>query len=136
MRDAYGTPVERHISTGDIYPCRHCLGEIPAGKPYLILAHRPFASQNAFAETGPIFLCATPCARAHSSDKVPGTLRADQFIERGYDENERIIYGTGGVTPTPNIPSRARVLLADPSVAFVDIRSAANTCFQCRIKHA
>ena len=135
-RDAYGNPLERHISTGEIYPCRHCLSEIPAGEPYLILAHRPFSNQNAFAETGPIFLCAKDCTRAAPSNTLPEILRADQFLVRGYDENDRIIYGTGGVTQTPNIPSRAKVLLADPSVAFVDIRSAANNCYQCRVKRA
>ncbi len=135
-RDAYYNAVERHISTGEIYPCRHCLGEIPVGEHYLILAHRPFARENAFTETGPIFLCAKDCAQATPSDQVPETLRADHFLVRGYDDNERIIYGTGSVTQTPFIPSRARILLADPSVAFVDIRSAANNCYQCRIKRA
>ena len=135
-RDAYGNPLERHISHGEVYPCRHCLGEVPAGAPYFILAHRPFSNENAFTETGPIFLCADHCERARASDQVPGTLKADQFIVRAYDANERIIYGTGSVVPTPNIPSRAKVLLADPSVAFVDIRSAANNCYQCRVMRA
>ena len=135
-RDAYGLPVERHISTGGVYPCRHCLGEIPAGASYLILAHKPFASHHAFTETGPIFLCAEDCTAAEPASHVPDTLRADRFILRGYDVDERIIYGTGDVVPTGEIPAWAERLFQRPEVAFVDIRSAANNCFQCRIKRA
>ena len=40
-RDAYGLPVERHISTGGVFPCRHCLGEIPAGGASLCVAVLP-----------------------------------------------------------------------------------------------
>lgn len=132
--DAYGQKVERHVSEGGVYPCRHCLGEIPEGETYLILAHRPFVAQHAFAETGPIFLCEKTCARADPDETLPETLRADQFILRSYDHAERILYGTGKVVPTGAIPDTARAMLADPDVAFVDIRSAANNCYQCRVK--
>ena len=71
MRDSYGGPVETHISDGDIGPCRHCMGAIPKGAPYLILAHRPFATQNPYAETGPIFLCADDCP-AHVQGALHG----------------------------------------------------------------
>ena len=40
--DANGHKPERHISSGGMMPCRHCLTDIKAGEPYLILAHRPF----------------------------------------------------------------------------------------------
>jgi len=44
-RDAYDLPIENHVSDGNIYPCRHCLGAVPKGASYLILAHRPFGSR-------------------------------------------------------------------------------------------
>jgi len=135
-RDAYGNPVETHTSDGAVYPCRHCLGAVPEGMDYLILAHRPFGSTNPYAETGPIFLCAENCARAETSGEVPSVLRSPAYIVRAYDAAERIIYGTGKVTPTPEIPDYAETLLADPRVAFIDIRSAANNCYQCRITRA
>ena len=40
--DANGQVPERHTSSGGMMPCRHCLTDIAAGEPYLILAHRPF----------------------------------------------------------------------------------------------
>lgn len=132
-RDAYGNPVERHVSDGEVYPCRHCLGAVPEGQAYLILAHRPFASTSPYAETGPIFLCADDCGRAKETGAVPGILRAKEYIVRGYTADERIRYGTGGVVPTEQIAGVAARLLEQPDLAFVDVRSAANNCFQCRV---
>lgn len=131
--DAYGNPVEVHRAQGGAYPCRHCLGNTPEGHDYLILAWRPFRSTNPYAETGPIFLCADECRAAKPSSQVPAMLRAPSYILRGYTEDERILYGTGQIVPTPDIPAHARDLLKNPQIAFVDIRSATNNCFQCRV---
>lgn len=132
--DAYGLPVERHLADDEAYPCRHCLGQTPAGRDYLILAHRPFAGLNPYAETGPIFLCADDCPAWVPSPEVPPILRSPSFLVRGYTAEERILYGTGQVVPTPEIAARAARLLGDPRIAFVDVRSAANNCFQCRVR--
>ncbi len=132
-KDSYCNPVERHVAVEPVYPCRHCLGEIPAGKEYLILAHRPFRSNNPYAETGPIFLCADACEAHENNGATPKILRAARFLVRGYSEDERIVYGSGTVVPTGKISDYARGLLSDPQIAFVDVRSAANNCFQCRV---
>ncbi|MEC8197925.1 MAG: DUF1203 domain-containing protein, partial [Pseudomonadota bacterium] len=47
---------------------------------------------------------------------------------------ERIVYGTGQVTPTSDIAPYAETLLARADIAFVDVRSASNNCFLCRVK--
>jgi len=135
-RDAYGLPVEVHRSDGGAFPCRHCLGETPKGREYLILAWRPFDILNPYAETGPIFLCADACPAVEPSSDIPPMLRSPSYIVRGYTRGERILYGTGKVTATPGIPDYARDLFSDTRIAFVDIRSASNNCFQCRIVRA
>ncbi|WP_338550364.1 DUF1203 domain-containing protein [Roseovarius phycicola] len=132
--DAYDNPIETHCSDGEAYPCRHCLGETPAGEDYLILAWRPFETSNPYAETGPIFLCAADCKAMAPSDKVPTILVSPSYLVRGYSKDERIVYGTGQVVQTSKIAAYARELLADPTIAFVDVRSASNNCFQCRIE--
>ena len=132
-RDAYGRPVECRTAHEPIYPCRHCLGTIPAGEDYLVLAYRPFETTNPYAETGPIFLCAKACKRATPSPEVPTILISPDYIVRGYDAEERIVYGTGQVTPTAEIGDYAGELLANPDIAFVDVRSARNNCWQCRV---
>ena len=98
----------------------------------LILAHRPFPAPQPYAELGPIFLCADPCTAGGGND-LPAMLTSADYITRGYGSDDRIVYGTGAVTPTDSIPARAAQLLADPRVAYVHLRSARNNCFQCRI---
>ena len=134
--DAYDQPIEVHKAHDGAYPCRHCLGQTPVGEDYLILAWKPFAGTNPYTETGPIFLCADNCQGATPSQTTPPILKSPQYLVRGYSRDERIVYGTGKVVPTPEIPEYAGQLLEDPEIAFVDVRSAANNCFQCRVQRS
>ncbi|NRB03491.1 MAG: DUF1203 domain-containing protein [Rhodobacteraceae bacterium] len=133
--DAYGRVPERAIATGEGEPCRHCLRQIPAGAPYLIVAHRPFPALQPYAETGPIFLCAHAC-EAGGGAGLPETLSSPSFFVKGYGANDRILYGTGAVIDTQDITDRAEDLLARPEVAYVHVRSAANNCYAVRIDRA
>ena len=130
--DANGQPPERAVSDGGANPCRHCLRPIPGGAGMLILAWRPFTAPQPYAEVGPIFLCADDCA-AWDGDGMPPALASPDYLVKGYSANERIVYGTGGIVPAADIPARAAALLAEARVAFVDVRSARNNCFQARI---
>lgn len=133
--DAYGLTPERKISDGDGVPCRHCLQNVGAGEVYLVLAFRPFPAVQPYAETGPIFLHAEPCTRAVDSDALPELFaRTAAYIVRGYSADDRIVYGTGAVVPTPDIPARASDLLARDDIAYLHMRSARNNCYQCRIE--
>jgi hypothetical protein len=135
--DAYGMAPERRVSDGDGVPCRHCLKNVPAGQDYLILAHRPFPELQPYAETGPIFLCAEACERAPETDVIPDLFRATpDYILRGYGHDDRIVYGTGAVTTTHQICSRAHELLERDDIAYLHMRSARNNCYQVRIERA
>lgn len=134
-RDAYDNPIERRLANGDGC-CRHCLAPTPPDQDMLILAHRPFEGLNPYTETGPIFLCAEDCQAPKPEATIPTLLAAPQYLVRGYSSDERIVYGTGKVIPTPEIPAYAQQLLSDPAIAFVDVRSASNNCYQCRIRRA
>ena len=132
--DAYGLPAERVVSDGAGNPCRHCLGFVPEGAGMLILAHRPFAALHPYAETGPIFLCADGCARHPGDDLPPVLTSSPDYLLKGYSADERIVYGTGRVVVAGQIGDYAAQLLSDPRVAFVDVRSARNNCFQLRMR--
>lgn len=134
--DAYGNIPERRISDGDGVPCRHCMKNVTAGEPYLVLAYRPFPALQPYAETGPIFLHAEACERAGENETLPEMLESSDYIVRGYGADDRIIYGTGGVVRTDGITDRARTLFARGDVAYIHVRSARNNCYQCRIDRA
>lgn len=132
--DAYGHLPETIISDGPGHPCRHCLANIEAGEPLMVLAYRPFPAMQPYAETGPIFLHKTPCRRYAAEEVLPPVLAGSRdFIVRGYGNNDRIVYGTGAVSATADIPTYAATLLERPEIAYVHVRSARNNCFQCRI---
>ncbi len=134
--DAYGLVPEQRVSGGGA-PCRHCLRDIEAGEPLLTLAHRPFPKNQPYAETGPIFLHAEACERYPESAQIPGMfLKRPALLIRGYDHDDRIVYGTGSAAATATIDEAARELLKRADVAYVHLRSATTSCFQCRVDRA
>ena len=132
--DAHGHAPERAISDGAGVPCRATLAMVPAGAPYLIVAHRPFDGLNPYTETGPIFVSADAGPVAVPRHDLPPFLTSPRYLVRGYGANERIVYGTGQVTPTDQIVDYCAQLLARDDISFVHIRSASNNCFHCRVE--
>jgi hypothetical protein len=131
--DAYGLPAERRTSDGKGIPCRSCLHMVPAGQDYLILAARPFPEPQPYAETGPIFLCADPCTPWTGAGLPPVLCSAPDYLLKGYSADHRIVYGTGRVVAADLIESRAAEVFAEARVAYIDVRSARNNCFQARL---
>ncbi|TDQ81060.1 uncharacterized protein DUF1203 [Dongia mobilis] len=135
--DANGQVPERHVSDGDGVPCRHCQRDVAAGEPYLILNHRPFPAPQPYAETGPIFLHADPCPRYPETAALPPVVVARKlFLLKGYNAQDRIVYGTGQLVAPAELAAAAGALLARADVAYLHLRSALNNCFQCRIERA
>lgn len=131
--DAFGNPPERAVSDGGRTPCRHCLCDIPAGAGMLILAHKPFEGTHPYAEVGPIFLCADPCTQGGGQDIPPVLTTSPDYLIKGYSAQDRIVYGTGAITPTPEIEDRLSAIFAEPQVAYIHVRSARNNCYQVRV---
>ena len=131
--DANGNPPERKISDGAGVPCRHCMQLVGKGELYLVAAWRPFTATHAYAETGPVFLHAESCtAEPVKQGGLPAFLQNPDYILRGYDSDERIVYGTGGVIKLEAIPARIEELLAQPTIKAVHIRSSRNNCYHCK----
>ena len=136
--DSNGQTAERRVAPDNGYPCRHCLGPIAKGEPFLVLAHRPFPAPQPYAEVGPIFLHAEPCERYPSTGATPGMFMKPgrRYLLKGYHSDDRIFYGTGQIVEPDDVASAAAKILERPDVAYVHVRSALNNCFQCRIDRA
>lgn len=131
--DAHGQPALVRIAEGLANPCRHCLELIRAGEKKLVLAHRPFDGLHPYAETGPIFLHATPCER-YDREVLPHWFDyLEPAIVRGYGADHWIRYDTGHVVNGTDIMRTCQNILSDVSVAYVHVRSKYN-CFQCRVE--
>ena len=135
--DANGQPAEQSVSDGGGNPCRHCLQDIPKGKGMLIFAWRPFTELQPYAECGPIFLCVDECEQHTDHKSQPDYLSTrESVLLKGYTDQERIKYGTGQLVSPEDIRAVSKHILESEDVAFVDIRSATNNCFQARIHRA
>jgi len=133
--DVHGRVPERTRSDGDGNSCRHFLQDIPDGASMLVLAYRPFGALQPYVESGPIFLCAEPCRRHPETRELPTMFAArPAFLARGYDTDERIVYGTGGVRSTAELVAALDAMFENPRVAFAHLRSASYNCFQCRVE--
>lgn len=130
--DAYGKSPEPMTSDGTA-PCRCCLKLIAAGSDMLVLAYRPFRELQPYAETGPIFLCADHCQAVVSSPDLPDVVVSPEYLLKGYSPDERIVYGTGQITPKADVAAYANTLLERDDISFVDLRSAKNNCWQARM---
>ena len=109
----------------------------PGVEEYLILAYSPFPKPQPFSETGPIFLHAQPCSRYPVNDIVPPMfLKRESYLLKGYGRDDRIVYGTGEIVKSPDIPPAAAAILERDDVEYVHVRSALNNCFTCRIDRA
>lgn len=130
--DANGQPAEEATSDGVGVPCRSCLRDVPAGETYLICAARPFPAPQPYAETGPIFLCRTPCTPWSGPGVPPILTTSPDYLIKAYTADHRIRYGTGAIVAADQLADQVALRLSDPLLAYVDVRSARNNCFQTR----
>jgi len=90
-----------------------------------------------YAEVGPIFLHADACERYPETDQIPAMfLERESHLLKGYDRDDRIIYGTGRIVKSADVAEAASGILDRDEVNYVHVRSALNNCFSCRIDRA
>lgn len=131
--DANGQTAEHETSDGQGKPCRCCLDQVPNGAGMLILSARPFPEAQPYAEQGPIFLCADECTPFFGDDIPPILASSPDYLLKAYSHDNRIIYGTGQITPSTEIETYCTTLFERIEVAYIDVRSARNNCFLTRI---
>lgn len=131
--DANGMTPERATSDGVGKPCRHCLRTVPEGAKMLILAHRPFETLHPYAESGPIFLCAEPCEQGGGAVIPEIMTTSPGYLIKGYNKDDRIIYGSGAVVPRDQIEPYAKDVFKEHGAAYLHVRSASNNCYLLRI---
>ncbi len=131
--DANGQAPEKAVSDGGGIPCRYCLKDIPKGHEMLTLACRPFPDLNPYSELGPIFVC-SECERYVGETELPPVMAVrPRHLLKGYGVNNRIVYGTGEIVETADIPAYLEKVFSRDDVSYVHVRSATNNCFTLRI---
>ena len=58
------------------------------------------------------------------------------YLLKGYNSQDRIVYGTGRVVAVAELPAYAEQVFERSDVAYIHVRSARNNCYQARIDRA
>lgn len=108
-------------------PLRCCLRDSFAGEELLLASVVPPGPQGAYAEAGPVFVHAGPCA-GPVSPGYPEDFRARVQVFRAYDADGCIVGGEL-VAAGHGQEAVAQRLLAEPGVAFLHSRNVIHGCY-------
>ena len=115
------------------YPCRHCLQWARPGEQVVLFPYASISFGRPYAESGPIFVHAEPCAPYATTDRYPNDFRSHRVL-RAYDENEEMI---DAIVVSDDQPEAViENLLRNPRTAFLQARSVTRGCYTFKIERA
>ena len=132
LRDAHGNTLQVRVSDSDSTPCRSCLSATPRGTRLILFAHRPFATEGPYAETGPVFVHADACEPYRRRDVFPPDFRSRRLVFRAYDATGSIHDAT--VADGADAEATLVRQFADAAVARVHVRNPAWGCYDFAVE--
>ncbi|HWC65238.1 MAG TPA: DUF1203 domain-containing protein [Thermoanaerobaculia bacterium] len=118
----------------DPHQCRHCLTLSAPGEAVLLVSYPPFATEQPYAERGPIFVHERECPRWREEEGYPPQFPKRRAVLRAYDRDEAQIESR--VVGDAGVDEVLADLFTDPRTAFVHARNVAEGCFMFRIDRA
>jgi hypothetical protein len=137
--DDLGQPVQRVVAEGG-EPCRDVLRRARPGEELILASFSPFPAAGPFREFGPVYLLAAASEEEVRRDRLPlpagreTDYLAARFALRAYAADQTILGGAW--VRAEAAAEKVEELLAQPEVAFVDIRFPVFGCFACRLERA
>jgi hypothetical protein len=129
-RDDFGRTVLTIVAQGS-EPVRDQLRRVAAGERIILCSYQTVPLPSAFAEIGPIYICAEPGATAPRwTDELPPGYFNRTFALRAYNAANEIIDST--LVEPAAAPALIRRWLGRPEVSYLHARFAGHGCFACR----
>ena len=132
----------RHASASDhqvvvsdepnAYPCRHCLRWARPGEALVLFPYQSIPAGRPYAESGPIFVHQEACERYSALDEYPAAFRKGRVV-RGYNSRDEII---AAEVPDEGPEATIEAMLANPDIAFLQVRSVTRGCFTMKVERA
>jgi hypothetical protein len=116
-------------------PLRCCLRESVPGEQVLLIAYTPPGTRGAYAERGPVFVHAEPCAGYPTPGRYPPALSQRQQVVRAYDRDGRIADGVL-VSDGEHAVAAIGDLLARPDVSLVHLRNVGYGCYNFAVRRS
>ncbi|MEO5720362.1 MAG: DUF1203 domain-containing protein [Chthoniobacterales bacterium] len=109
----------------EAFPCRHCLRWADPGEALVLFPYHSIPQGRPYSESGLIFVHREPCERYSKVNEYPGAFRQGRVV-RGYDAHDEMIAADGA----GDIPEAViETMLANPEVAYLQVRSVTRGCF-------
>ncbi len=122
------------VRDGKPHQCRVCLTLSHPDESVILLAHRPFESQQPYAETGPIFVHERPCQPYVENSIYPPDFPRSAVVLRGYSSDERIL--DAQAVGKREVETVIAELFANPEIAYLHARNLGHGCFMFRLDRA
>lgn len=119
------------VQDEDGAPLRCCLRDATVGERIALIAWRPSDVGGAYAEVGPVFIHADPCAGYAADDAYPAGFRHRSQLFRAYDARGRQV--DNQIVEGRDAEFAIAGLFASPDVAFVHSRNMLAGCYMFSI---
>jgi len=132
-RDRRGNEVSVR-SDPERHQCRSCLRLTEPGERHLLLSYTPFASDQPYAETGPIFIHERECEPYAATGSYPPEFPHHDVALRAYTGKNEI--ADARLVGPDRVEDVIAGLLADDRVSYIHARNGGYGCYMFRIDRA
>jgi Protein of unknown function (DUF1203) len=116
-------------------PLRCCLREADPGERMLLIAYTPPGTCGAYAERGPVFIHADPCAGYLTPSRYPPGLSHRLQVVRAYDRDGWIVGGIL-VNDGEHAMTVIREQFARSDVSLVHLRNVGYGCYNFAVRRS
>ncbi len=129
--DDGGNRLQTMVAEERGYPCRHCLGEVGAGRHALLGSLHVERPTGAFFSASPIFVHADGCDRYEGAGRIPEMFLRNQTLlsVRPYDKSGMLLYDLNDVVAATDADALVRRCLADARTDIINVHTARPGCF-------
>jgi Protein of unknown function (DUF1203) len=141
-RDRFGNELTPIVDADGGSPLRCCLRRSTPGEELYLIAYRPFTRPGPYAETGPVFVHADPCAGYSENDAYPAGYRDwSPMVFRPYRHHaeldcDAIAYDAIQIGGGDTAESLIRDIFTDPIIDFIHTRNVHAGCFMFSVTRA
>lgn len=135
-KDEHGNPLAAYPAKG-WEPLRCCLRTAAEAEAVALISYAPFTARSPWAEVGPVYIHAEPCAGYPDSGALPADLRTGPRVLRTYHADMSLDYDDiTYVASGEDLEPALRDLLDRPGVAEVHVRASMSQCFTYAVRAA
>ena len=127
-RDEAGNVPRERIDEEGGSPLRCCLRDAEPGERMLLIAYTPPGIAGPYAERGPVFIHAEPCAGYPDVHSYPQGLGHRRQIVRGYDHDGNMATATI-VADGGEAERELNTILSRPEIRVAHVRNVAAGCY-------